>query len=155
MLGDSANPGIVGRAVSKLFQGKAEVEELARSGAQVELSIEMLEIYNEKVRDLLDPKQREIEVKVLSSLDNEKIPATNEAEALKALELAQKRRCVKATASNAESSRSHLLFTIHFITKFKNGGERKGRLNICDLAGCERLGKSRTHATGVRTEVQR
>ena len=30
------------------------------------------------------------------------------------LDMAQERRCVKATMSYAESSRSHMVFTIHF-----------------------------------------
>lgn len=54
---------------------------------------------------------------------------------------AQKRRCVKATKSNKESSRSHLIFTIH-IHLHSNGVSRKGKLHICDLAGSERLDKS-------------
>lgn len=153
-LGDEENPGIVGRAVSKLFQAKAEVEELSRGSAKVELSVEMLEIYNEKVRDLLAPDQGEIEVKVTSKsvVGNMKIPASAQADVHQAIDLAQKRRCVKATASNAESSRSHLLFTIHFHTKLANGTVRKGRLNICDLAGSERLGKSGAHVVGVSYE---
>jgi hypothetical protein len=60
---------------------------------------------------------------------------------------AQKRRCVKATASNAVSSRrSHLLFTLHFKTSSKSGVSREGKLNICDSAGSERLSKSSTSA---------
>ena len=55
---------------------------------------------------------------------------------------AQTRRCVKATKSNAESSRSHMVFTLHFSVTMKNGMKRAGRLNICDLAGSERLSKS-------------
>ena len=61
---------------------------------------------------------------------------------MEVLDLAQSRRCVKATQSNAESSRSHMVFTLHFSVTMKNGIKRAGRLNICDLAGSERLSKS-------------
>jgi hypothetical protein len=63
--------------------------------------------------------------------------------------LAQDRRCVKATASNTESSRSHMIFTINFRATMKDGSTRNGKLNICDLAGSERLSKSGTHLIGV------
>jgi len=62
-------------------------------------------------------------------------------EVLHALETAKSRRCVSATNSNAESSRSHLVFTIHFTVKTPKF-TRSSKLNICDLAGSERLNKS-------------
>ena len=56
----------------------------------------------------------------------------------------QKRRCEKGTKSNSESSRSHLLFTIHFIVENESNPlmNRASKLHICDLAGSERLAKS-------------
>ena len=85
----------------------------------------MLEICNDKIRDLLDPSAGktnngvEINLKVASNeaLDNIVAGAENEEEVAEYLNFAQKRRCVKATKSNAESSWSHLLFTIHFVVK--------------------------------------
>ena len=113
-----------------------------------DISVELLEVYNEKVRDLLAPNSGpnglEVSLKVTSKevVGNVVLPVQDQAEVAKILTNAQKRRCVKATASNPVSSRSHLLFTIHFAVKSKNGISRVGKLHICDLAGSERLNKS-------------
>ena len=148
MLGEPGNEGIISRAVSKLFAAKQELEEYSRGDTQVDMSVELLEIYNEQVRDLLVPNAgpdgREVSLKVTSNevVGNLRVPASSEEQVMKILALAQSRRCVKATQSNAESSRSHMVFTIHFDLAMKNGIKRFGRLNICDLAGSERLSKS-------------
>ena len=71
-------------------------------------------------------------------------------EVLQVLKLAQGRRCVKATNSNSESSRSHMIFTIHFKVAMNDGVTiRNGKVNICDLAGSERLDKSGANLVGV------
>lgn len=50
---------------------------------------------------------------------------------------------------NAHSSRSHSVFTLHLTgTNEAEGVVLKGMLNLCDLAGSERL--SRSEATGDR-----
>lgn len=151
MLGEEGNEGIITRAVQKLFDSKREIEDLSRDGSKVELFIELLEVYNEKVRDLLVPNKnfegQELNLKVTANeaVGSVRQPVSTEEEVFKILSKAQKRRCVKATASNAVSSRSHMLFTIHFKVESKSG-VRSGKLNICDLAGSERLGKSEANA---------
>lgn len=152
MLGEPGNEGIVTRSVRKLFQAKSDIEALSRGESNVELSLELLEIYNEKVRDLLAPngglEGEELSLKITGNevVGNVLLPVSNEADILNVLKKAQKRRCVKATASNAVSSRSHMLFTIHFQVISKNGMARSGKINICDLAGSERLGKSKSNS---------
>ena len=152
MLGEADNKGLISRSISKLFNAKQEIEALSRGDTKVELSVELLEIYNENVRDLLAPNGgtdgRELNLKVTSKavVGNVVLPAQNETEVAKILDKAQNRRCVKATASNAVSSRSHMLFTVHFKTSSKSGVSREGKLNICDLAGSERLSKSNANA---------
>ncbi|CAB9527007.1 Kinesin-like protein [Seminavis robusta] len=148
MLGEPGNEGVICRAVNKMFAAKRELEEFSRGTTEVDMSVELLEIYNEQVRDLLvpnaGPNGRECTLKITSNevVGNIRVPADSEEQVMKVLALAQSRRCVKATNSNAESSRSHMVFTLHFNVAMKNGIKRSGRLNICDLAGSERLGKS-------------
>lgn len=148
MLGEAGNEGVIARSVDKMFAAKRELEEFSRGTTKVEMSIELLEIYNEQVRDLLAPNAgpngREVALKVTSNevVGNLRVPAGSEQEVMDVLALAQSRRCVKATQSNAESSRSHMVFTLHFSVTMKNGVKRSGKLNICDLAGSERLSKS-------------
>jgi hypothetical protein len=74
---------------------------------------------------------------------------TSSGEVMEILEIAQSRRCVKATNSNSESSRSHMVFTIHFDVTTEGGVSRKGKLHVCDLAGSERLGKSGANKSGA------
>jgi len=148
MLGEPGNEGIITRAVNKMFAAKREIEEISKGANKVEMSVELLEIYNEQVRDLLatdsGPDGKEIPLKLTSQelVGNVVFPASCESEVMEVLSLAQSRRCVKATQSNAESSRSHMVFTLHFECITKGGIKRVGKLNICDLAGSERLGKS-------------
>jgi kinesin family protein C1 len=159
MLGDtessSGNEGIISRSIRKLFDAKREIEEVSQGQKKVSLAVEMLEIYNEQVRDLVAKEGSKTEDvgKPLKIVGSEAVgsihqPVTCEAEVFKILEVAQKRRCVKATQSNATSSRSHLLFSIEFcVSSDGNSGKQVGKLNICDLAGSERLSKS--GATGA------
>ncbi|KAL7539613.1 hypothetical protein ACHAXR_009451 [Thalassiosira sp. AJA248-18] len=152
MIGEAQNRGLIPRAVEKLFSQKRDIEQ-GREGVSVDIRVELLEIYNEEVRDLLDdnagPDGQLIKLKLSSNeaVGNVKVNARDGKEVAGILQLAQERRCVKATKSNAESSRSHLLFTIHFDVSSvsSDGVSRSGCLHIVDLAGSERVDKSGSH----------
>lgn len=67
--------------------------------------------------------------------------------------LGNSNRSVGATAMNADSSRSHSIFSVYIesseIDALTNEEKlRAGKLNLVDLAGSER--QSKTHAEGVR-----
>lgn len=160
MVGDSSGPnqGLIYRSVEKLFEAKRRLEANANElHCDVEISVELLEIYNENVRDLLaSPVKkgdigREINLRLSSNeaIGNILVAARSKDDVTGILRLAQARRCVKSTHSNSESSRSHMLFTMHFVMKETNVVVRAGKLNICDLAGSERLSKSGSHMAGV------
>ena len=150
MLGDEANPGLIGRAVEKVFAAKHDIELLSKEETEVTISVELLEVYNEKVRDLLaSTSARDVKVTSEEVVGNIVVSTPTQDQVLRVLSLAQSRRCVKSTASNQESSRSHMVFTIHFDVNTKDGIQRHGKLNICDLAGSERLSKSGAHNVGV------
>ena len=145
MLGTKENEGLIYRAVRKIFEAKTNIEIESKDASSVTIGVEMLEIYNEKLRDLMTKSATEVQMKVNSSGDigvnNIVLEAKTVEEVLHTLESAKNRRCVSATKSNAESSRSHLVFTIHFTLTSPNF-TRSSKLNICDLAGSERLNKS-------------
>lgn len=136
MIGTNENRGLIPRAVQKLFVSKKELEQSRGAPVSVNIKVELLEVYNEEVRDLLDdnagPDGQLIKLKLSSNeaVGNVKVNARDEKEVEGILQLAQQRRCVKATKSNAESSRSHLLFTIHF-----NVTSTSGECSI-DRSGC-------------------
>uniref|UniRef100_A0A7S0EHV7 Kinesin-like protein n=1 Tax=Hanusia phi TaxID=3032 RepID=A0A7S0EHV7_9CRYP len=145
--------GITPRSFSFMFEqidGMRNVSFLIRAS--------YLEIYNEEVRDLLskDPSKKldlkeDMEKGVyVKDLTQHIVRSHKDCEQVM---LAGKRnRSIGATLMNAESSRSHSVFTI-VVESSKNdaGGEshvRVGKLNLVDLAGSERQGK--TGATGDR-----
>lgn len=156
MIGDSVNRGLIPRAVEKLFASKKEIEQSFQGDVSVSIKVELLEIYNEEVYDLLDaeagPKGQKMKIKLNSNeaVNNIVVEASSQDEVQGVLQLAQQRRCVKATKSNSESSRSHLLFTVRFeVSSLTNEDmlNRQGVLHIVDLAGSERLDKSGSQGT--------
>ena len=149
MLGEPGEEGIVSRSIRMLFTAKESIAELTRGKSKVEISVELLEIYNEKVRDLLvsGKSDQNLKVKANEAVGSTVLPVDSENDVVEILHTAQSRRCVKATKSNAVSSRSHMLFTLHFKVSSKDGKTRVGKLNVCDLAGSERLGKSNANET--------
>lgn len=142
-----------------LFEKKHEMESMSRDETRVSIVVELLEVYNEKVRDLLTTdKNQDMKVTSNEVVGNISIPTETSEDVMDILNLALTRRCVKATGSNSESSRSHMIFTIHFevVTKDEcNEVNRKGTLHICDLAGSERLSKSGTNNVGVSIDQTR
>ncbi|KAL3922266.1 MAG: hypothetical protein SGILL_002297 [Bacillariaceae sp.] len=146
--GTAGNEGIISRAIRKLFDSKRGIEELSKGTKSASMAVEMLEIYNENVRDLLASSSGKGAAAPLKVVGSEAIgsirqPVQSEAEVFKILKTAEQRRCVKATKSNATSSRSHLLFSVQFTVTSEDGSSTQvGKLNVCDLAGSERLSKS-------------
>ena len=67
--------------------------------------------------------------------------ATNFQEAMGILMKGIKNRKISSTSMNAESSRSHTIFTVYIETEFKDGESlkvRRSKIHIVDLAGSER-----------------
>ncbi|CAE8644750.1 unnamed protein product, partial [Polarella glacialis] len=64
-------------------------------------------------------------------------------------------RKVRATAMNADSSRSHFLLIITMeMTDKETGRSRTGKISIVDLAGSERLGKSGVSGEGQKEAIE-
>ncbi|CAD8104180.1 unnamed protein product [Paramecium sonneborni] len=116
-----------------------------------------LEIYNEEIRDLLgkDHKAR-LDLKEsqgsVTVKDLTMVTVKTAQDMDKYMTIGQNNRSVGATAMNAQSSRSHCIFTVYVESQIVNdkGNEfiRVGKLNLVDLAGSER--QSKTQATGDR-----
>jgi len=73
-------------------------------------------------------------------------PVHNVRDCQKVMELGWKNRSVGATLMNADSSRSHSIFTIQLeMSSVDESGEehiKAGKLNLVDLAGSERQAKT-------------
>ncbi|XP_055284030.1 kinesin-like protein KIF13B isoform X1 [Moschus berezovskii] len=157
MMGTADQPGLIPRLCSGLFE-RTQKEENEEQSFKVEVSY--MEIYNEKVRDLLDPKGSRQTLKVrehsvlgpyVDGLSKLAVTSYKDIESL--MSEGNKSRTVAATNMNEESSRSHAVFKItltHTLYDVRSGtsGEKVGKLSLVDLAGSERATK--TGAAGDR-----
>ncbi|XP_078392168.1 kinesin-like protein KIFC3 isoform X2 [Cetorhinus maximus] len=141
------DPGINQRALRALFR---ETEERSDSWIYT-ISLSMVEIYNEQLRDLLgkDPHEKlEIKLKPDGS-GHLHVPGLTHVEVKryeeigKVLALGRRNRVTQSTNMNQHSSRSHALLTITVTgTDTRTNTKTAGKLNLVDLAGSERVWKS-------------
>merc|ERR1712232_1054359 len=106
---------------------------------------EFIEIYNNTVKDLLNPRNKPQikQRKVPKTKDEWKVVVEgvetrqvfNLGEILKAIRDASKNRTVAKTNLNATSSRSHMIMRLIVKITTKDGGERTGVGNFADLVG--------------------
>ncbi|CAL1532394.1 unnamed protein product [Lymnaea stagnalis] len=150
MEGPSSDPGVNQRALKFLY------EETKNSSWHYTIAASMLEIYNESIRDLLnpDPQAEKLEVKMkpeggLHVPGLVMVPVQSLEEVNKIFETGRKNRSTAATSMNERSSRSHSLLCVTVEgLNLLTGNKTHGRLNLVDLAGSERVSKS--HADGAR-----
>ena len=135
---DEELKGIIPRAAELLFAGVDRAEE----GSELSLKCSVLEIYKEKVRDLLDPQERNLPVKEgPNGIYVEGLTALyviSVEELLSVLDLGASNRSVAVTKMNKASSRSHQLVLIEVTQVDVVGRELRGKLNLVDLAGSEK-----------------
>jgi len=157
MVGYGANKGIIPISCDEIFKRIGENKEPDKT---YEVQVSMLEIYNEKVQDLLirpdkrpqgGLKIRESKVLGIFVEGLTKYPVTSYEEISKKMDEGYNNRTIGSTLMNATSSRAHTIVTIEFrqITMFaKRKSEKLSMINLVDLAGSERSGA--TGATGDR-----
>ena len=148
----SSQRGIIPRAFEHMFEAISTAE-----NSKFLVQASYLEIYNEEIRDLLgldvkkklELKENNVSGVYVSGISSH--PVHNVSECEKIMEKGWKSRATGATLMNADSSRSHSIFTVYverISTDDDDGNIRKGKLNLVDLAGSERQAK--TGATGDR-----
>lgn len=145
--------GVNYRALRDLFQ----ISEAREDFIEYEVGVQMIEIYNEQVRDLLvtDGSNTRLDIRNNSQLNGLNVPNASlvrvkcTQDVLDLMRIGQRNRAVGATALNERSSRSHSVLTVHIRGKeLVSGSILKGCLHLVDLAGSERVDKS--EAVGVR-----
>ncbi|DAZ94751.1 TPA: hypothetical protein N0F65_011567 [Lagenidium giganteum] len=146
--------GIIPRAIEKVL---FEAEKLQEHGWSYKVQASFLEIYNETLRDLLVGKEdadKKLSIKkeakggvYVPELTMVEVNSMDTVEVL--MEKASRARSVACTDMNAQSSRSHSVFTLHLQgTNETEGIVLDGKLNLVDLAGSERA--SRSNVSGDR-----
>jgi kinesin family protein C2/C3 len=122
-------------------------------GYSYEIQVSLMEIYNETIRDLIEPKdeggeEKKLDVK-LSPEGGTHVPGllvttVREMEdVIAVLKTGERNRSVGKTNMNEHSSRSHMILSVY--TKASNeltGARAFGKLHLIDLAGSERVGRS-------------
>ena len=157
MVGYGANKGIIPISCDEIFK---RIEENKQPDKLYEVQVSMLEIYNEKVQDLLirpdkrpqgGLKIRESKVLGIFVEGLTKYPVTSYEEISKKMDEGYNNRTIGSTLMNATSSRAHTIVTIEFrqiLILAKRRSEKLSMINLVDLAGSERSGA--TGATGDR-----
>lgn len=158
MMGYGQDRGIIPLTCSALFD---RIQERMDSDPAVRYTVEVsfMEIYNERVRDLLNPKNKSnLRVREHPSLgpyveDLSKLAVQSYSDVETLMDEGNKARTVAATNMNETSSRSHSVFTLLLTQRRKDAatgmeGEKVSRISLVDLAGSERANS--TGATGVR-----
>ncbi|XP_012936827.1 kinesin-like protein KIF28P [Aplysia californica] len=155
--GYGSNKGIVPTTCDELFKA---IDGNKDDNKRFEVTLSILEIYNEQVRDLLskDNPKGGLQVRQNPSLgmfyvqDLKKVPVGSYAEIVKRMDQGTSNRTVASTNMNATSSRAHTLVTIVFDQIIRNNAGQETKktsiMNLVDLAGSERADS--TGATGDR-----
>lgn len=146
--GDADYEGIIPRVMADIFDGiqnmQADLEFIVR--------VSYIEIYMEKIRDLLKPSSTNLSVResrergvwVAGATD---VCCASAEEMMSVMRLGGANRVISSTRMNSESSRSHSVFIITIEQRnTATGSTKSGKLFLVDLAGSEKVGK--THAKG-------
>ena len=155
MMGEMDDPvkkGVIPRIMEQIFDAI-----MVHGSANIEytVGVSYLEIYMERIRDLLNPMMDNLPIhegpKGPYVKGLREIYVGGVEEVYTALHLGQGSRVTASTNMNLESSRSHSIFLVTINQKDVNTGSQKsGMLYLVDLAGSEKVGK--TGASGQTLE---
>ncbi|KAK4504452.1 hypothetical protein PRZ48_005368 [Zasmidium cellare] len=156
--GTAQQPGIIFMTMQELFEKIDDVRETK----DCEITMSYLEIYNEKIRDLLSLDEtgkpnlmlREDNNQVVSVAGLSSHKPKNVAEVMDIVLRGNANRTQSPTEANATSSRSHAVLQVNVSLKDRNASVNEpvtfATLSIIDLAGSERA--SATKNRGVRLQ---
>ncbi|XP_049935025.1 kinesin-like protein KIN-14C [Nymphaea colorata] len=145
--------GVNYRALNDLFL----ISQKRKTTYAYEVGVQMVEIYNEQIRDLLsnDGSQKKLGIASISQNNGLSVPdatmrpVESTADVIALMDMGQMNRAVSSTAMNERSSRSHSVLTVHVRgTNLETGATIRGSLHLVDLAGSERV--ERSEAVGDR-----
>lgn len=158
MMGYGKEHGIIPKICQDMFERIKEIQ-VKDPNTRCTVEVSYLEIYNERVKDLLNPGTKgNLKVREHPSTgpyveDLAKLVVGSFEEIENLMDEGNKARTVAATNMNATSSRSHAVFTLMLTqkkldTETKMEAEKVAKISLVDLAGSERA--TSTGATGAR-----
>ncbi|XP_046896279.1 kinesin-like protein KIF1B isoform X2 [Hypomesus transpacificus] len=153
---EDGQEGIIPLLCEDLFE---KINDSNKGDLSYSVEVSYMEIYCERVRDLLNPKNKgNLRVREHPLLgpyveDLSKLAVTSYTDIADLMDAGNKARTVAATNMNETSSRSHAVFTIVFTQKKHDNEtevstEKVSKISLVDLAGSERADS--TGATGTR-----
>jgi len=159
-MGSEDEPGVIPRLNDDIFLEVSKLKEASES-KEIMMTVAYLEIYNEVIKDLLNPSDKKLEVRQHPKLGIyvqglAELVVESSEDVVKYIESGNRVRKVASTNMNARSSRSHSCFILKIkqkdVEKISEDQQRttelSAKINLVDLAGSERQGK--TGATGTR-----
>lgn len=152
---NAAKRGMIPRTMEQIF---AALPLLSKAGWTYEITASYLEIYNESVQDLLSRGKAKTKYAIKHSSDGQTkvqgltyVKVESVAEVYRILKQAKQSRTVASTRCNERSSRSHSVFQLLLAGKNnKTAEEQVGVINMIDLAGSERLTRSKTSGAHLK-----
>jgi kinesin family protein C1 len=142
--------GIIPRAIEQIGTYR---DLMKPKGWIYDMHVTFVEIYNEIVFDLLrdeTAEKQELDIKqdakgktFVQGANMLHIDPSDQQQIDDLMDTAALHRATSATNMNAQSSRSHSVFTLHLTgVNDEQGAKIKGQLHLCDLAGSERIARS-------------
>jgi len=158
MYGNHREDGIAQRTIREVF----EVAMGLNDSRSVTVSATMLELYNDRLIDLLPENGESLKLRVrhdgAGTVRVEGLQghvAKNSSELLDLFAAGKRKRSVAGNAMNEESSRSHVIFTILVTSVNLQKGEiLSGKIVLCDLGGAEQLKKSGVRGHQVKEAIE-
>jgi hypothetical protein len=136
----------------------AVMQHLYSSGdSEWDLNISMLEIYQERIYDLLSEKKKKEKLNIRDGNGRVEVmglsqhPIASAEDAMEMMETAMARRSNSRTHLNSGSSRSHAVYSLT-LSRYVGGREIKSEFQVVDLAGAER-GKRTQGTTSQQREA--
>jgi kinesin family protein 18/19 len=152
MIGSPEKPGLMALTLGEMFAISSDIT--ARTGTKYTVSASFLEIYNELMRDLLEPSRGALDLRE-NPLKGPEVAGISEwqcsskDEIMGLLRKGNRNRSQESTAANSESSRSHaVLQVVVAMTDPDRAKQKHSKLSLIDLAGSERA--SNTENRGMR-----
>jgi kinesin family protein 5 len=122
--------------------------ETANENIEFTVKISMIEIYMEKIKDLLDPSKDNLKIhedkaKGVYIADVTENYVMAEQQVFQFMKQGNSNRSISATLMNAESSRSHSIFILTVTqSNLEDLSVKVGKLYLVDLAGSEKIAKT-------------
>lgn len=146
--------GIIPRTATEIFNNVMAADE----NIEFIVKVSYIEIYMERIRDLLDPYKSKVNLQVREDHQRgifvegmTEVCVTSDEELLSTMRDGAANRAVAATGMNEGSSRSHSVFMVTLYQRnLVNQATKAGKLYLVDLAGSEMVRK--TGASGRQLE---